>query len=76
MSASLPPTSTLIPVISSVPELSIGRIPRSPLSICATKRPAKSGEGEQGGGNEDGGPAKQHQRAFGDNGVEFQARYG
>src|SRR4030095_10900007 len=37
--ASLPPTSTWIPVISSVPELSIGKMPRSPASICAITVP-------------------------------------
>ncbi len=65
-----------MPVISSVPELSIGRIPRSPLSIWATSGAAQSGERKEGGGKEDGGPAEQHQGAFGDNGVEIQARYG
>ena len=40
------------------------------------ERPANSGESEQDGGQENSGPAEQHQRAFGDNGVEIQARYG
>jgi len=40
------------------------------------ERPAQSGEDEEQGGQENGRPAQQHLGAFGDNGVEFQARYG